>query len=277
MSTKLITLDDEAPLSVQLQRLHLPFSEYSFANIFLFRHVHEYTFDTDAIYGKSYDGQHFAMPLTDLRDSPLLKPLQADFFYPVSEQWLASFKPGTFQASFKEEDSDYLYHVDTFKYYPGRHLDGRRNLVHQLESHYEIRSVPIQNVPQSDLIAILEGWEAQSHQHTGFSDVAVCREAFSLLQRLKLIGVVVYCDNNPAGFVIGEQSAMKTFIVHFIKANYEYKGIFQYLYQALARSLDPLIEWMNLEQDLGDEGLRRSKEAYHPDQHLKKMRLVPVK
>jgi uncharacterized protein len=61
--------------------------------------------------------------------------------------------------------------------------------------------------------------------------------------------------------------------VHFAKALRQYKGIYQYIYQEFARSLEGKFESINLEQDLGVADLKHSKRAYEPDQLIPKLRI----
>lgn len=63
------------------------------------------------------------------------------------------------------------------------------------------------------------------------------------------------------------------YIVQFAKALVEYKGVYQFLYEDAALHINTKTRYINLEQDLGIEALRRSKEAYHPDRKLRKLRV----
>jgi hypothetical protein len=54
------------------------------------------------------------------------------------------------------------------------------------------------------------------------------------------------------------------FGIHFEKGIDEYKGIYQYINQNFAASLDEHYVYINREQDLGDEGLRQAKMTYRP-------------
>ena len=268
-----ITLDHKFKLLQQFENLQLPFSEYSFANLFLFRKIHDYTIEGSFIRGKTYDKRSFLMPLCDLRKESKLSLQGAEFFYPISDEWLPLLPQKAFTANFSSNDSDYIFKVDTFKYYAGRHLDGRRNLVHQLMEHYSVSVKSLTETPHHDLMAILDHWNEVVGKAVVTSDCEPCKEALTLLEPLSLFGLTVYCDGKPAGFIIGEKVHKTTCIIHFAKADVEYKGIYQYMYQAFAQQLDNEIVWINLEQDLGDEGLHHSKSAYHPEKLLIKMRV----
>jgi len=82
---------------------------------------------------------------------------------------------------------------------------------------------------------------------------------------LGLTGAMAFADGKPAGFLLGEPLNDDTFTIHFAKADIRYKGIYQFLFSRFACDFCPDYEYMNLEQDLGNEGLRKTKVSYRPD------------
>jgi uncharacterized protein len=76
-----------------------------------------------------------------------------------------------------------------------------------------------------------------------------------------------------AAYAIGERMSSDTMIVHFEKGGVAYKGVYQAINRMFLAHEANGIEWVNREQDLGDEGLRKSKESYHPARFLKKYRV----
>jgi len=264
-------LQHQEELETCIQALQSPFSEYSFANLYLFRHQHDYalmrTREGLFIRGKTYDSKRFLMPLFDLRTlapSALKSHLQTvDFFYPIPEEYL----PMTpLQATFSESDSDYMYHLEQIRTYPGRHLQGQRNHVHQFEAHYQSESQLITSELKPALHQVLEDWGRGD-------DYAACYEAIELLEQLKLFGRVYFVEKRPVGFLIGERQSTTNCVLHFMKGDTSVKGIYPYMYQDFAKHLENDVEWLNWEQDLGDRGLKQAKASYHPERLLKKMRL----
>jgi uncharacterized protein len=260
-----LQLSHQKLLSEKFQKLQLDISEYSFANCYLFRKTHGYQVisveEELFLQGKTYDGKLYLMPTKDIRllPRPLLKMLQetVDFFFPIPEEWVHGFSVTSF-----DQDSDYVFSTAKIAEYSGRHLAGRRNLVHQFEKQYEAHAEPLAN----EAIHVLDLWKNQG-------DYEACKEAIELHQELGLVGRLYTVDTKPVGFIIGEPLNNSMFVLHFAKADITYKGIYQYMYQAFAKELVGKFQFLNWEQDLNDEGLRRSKEAYLPDRHVKKLRL----
>jgi hypothetical protein len=265
----------------KFHKLNLSLSEYSFANLYLFRELYHYqllTCDEEVfIKGITRDNVSFIM-LTSHPENlsfELLKSIvsEAQILFPISESWLISLEKHTLQASFKKEDSDYLFATPKLAHFPGRHLSKKRNLVKQLLETHEIKAENFNN-QLDDALKILESWQ-QAHADLPLeTDYKACQEAIYHFQNLHLHGRIIYVDQLPAGFAIGEWISKDCYVVHFCKASRTIKGLYQYLYQDIAQSVEGTHPWINLEQDLGLTALRDSKKSYLPDQFLRKWRVL---
>lgn len=280
MQTELLNFSHQLILEPKLRRLNLPISEFSFANLYLFRKIHHYEvlqlYNEIFVKGITRDQVPFIMPTSrpiEIHDHTLQQVLSfSQILFPIPDSWLNSLEKRLIQASFKEEDSDYLFTLLKLATYPGRHLDGKRNQVKQLLNHHEIRKEELSQHTR-DAQQILDQWQNEREDSTE-TDYFSCQEALQLLDRLHLHGFIVYANQQPAGFVIGEWSSNNYFTVHFSKAIRSIKGIYQYLFQELGESLEGTCSWINLEQDLGISAIRQSKLSYQPDILVKKWRVL---
>ena len=84
-------------------------------------------------------------------------------------------------------------------------------------------------------------------------------------------------NGRVAGFSAGEIVG-DTLIIHIEKADIAYEGIYQVLVNEYAKCfVTPDVRYINREEDVGDEGMRRSKESYHPVRLLEKYLVrIPV-
>src|SRR5437899_1024546 len=106
MKSEKIDLRHQAVISEAFSKLTVELSEYSFANLYLFRDIHEYSVwhnDELFIQGKTYDGHSFLMPTSmDSLQSKIgleLLASHANFFFPIPESWLSSINPELFSIS----------------------------------------------------------------------------------------------------------------------------------------------------------------------------------
>lgn len=280
MESNALNLDHQVTLEKKFKELNLPLSEYSFANLYLFRSLHHYevlTFNDDLfIKGLTREQVSYIMltahPLAYSELALRSALLHADILFPIPDSWLPCFASDFFEASFKEEDSDYLFSLNKLANYPGRHLSKKRNLVKQLKTQHQIQAMDL--IDQTDdAIQILENWRQEHGPDPVETDFEACLEAIHNFQNLHLHGRIIYVDDSPAGFTIGEMLSTDCYVIHFCKGLKAIKGLYQDLYQDLALSLDASCAWINLEQDLGIVALREAKHSYLPDRSLLKWRV----
>ena len=267
-------------LSRRLKQIDTGIAEYTFPNLYLYRNTHDYEvfFDEQVfIKGRTYDGYTYFMPTvkTEERDLDYLKHLMrhVDFLFPIPESWLMVFHDDVFEFASKADDTDYLYLTEKMGTYKGRKLHKKRNLLRQFERSYEHEARPLANNLLRDALFILDEWQAHSEQNRDDTDYVPCREAIELYEELALCGGIYYAENEPAGFIIGEELNEETFVLHFAKGRTEFKGIYQYMFNNFSRVLPEKYRYLNLEQDLGSPSLRVAKSSYMPDAMIKKVRV----
>jgi hypothetical protein len=105
-----------------------------------------------------------------------------------------------------------------------------------------------------------------------FEHDAVVR-AFAAYERLGLEGGALRIGGKIVGFTVGEMCSSDTFDVHFEKADGSINGAYPMVCRELTRMLMARhsdLRFINREDDMGLESLRRSKESYKPLYLLKK-------
>ncbi len=109
-------------------------------------------------------------------------------------------------------------------------------------------------------------------------EFAAINRCLAHAEEFNILGFGTYIEGKLAAFTLFEIVHNKTAMLHFGKTNTTHKGSNEHLQHNLAkyiRSLD--VELLNNEQDLGLEGLRKSKEASLPVDFLKKYTITPAK
>jgi hypothetical protein len=280
MRSEKLSLEHKDVLIPLLKKLSTPLSEYTFPNLYLFRKNHEYevVFDKEIfIKGSSFDGRAYLMPTTDLRemDLPYLKEMMrgVEFLFPVPEKWLTAFNANEFEITFVEGDADYVYTVQKMSTYAGRNLHKKRNLLKQFLEAHQHDARPLTNDRLDEARFILKDWQSTSEMNQDETDFGPCLEALDRYEELIICGGIYYADNEPAGFVLGEELNEETFVLHFAKARIKFKGVYQYMFNNFAKILPPKYKYLNLEQDLDKENLRIFKSSYVPDAMIRKARV----
>jgi hypothetical protein len=102
-------------------------------------------------------------------------------------------------------------------------------------------------------------------------ELCAVNQAFANYEALGCIGILIRINDKVIAFTLGTARNSEVFDTHFEKALYEYDGAFKVINQEFAKVLgEHNFKYINREEDLGDEGLRRSKLSYNPAFMVKK-------
>lgn len=254
-------------------------SDFSFANLYLFRAAHQYRWRGGAwpaLRGVTYDGTGHVFPLFDLRAAPpgVIADLltQADCFFPLAEADAAALPPGLFRCEARAQDADYLFPADNFRHYRGAALRKKRAQMNQflaLGAPSRCRLTPA-DVPQA--LEVLAAWLASRGKGAHEADAAPCSEALRLLERLGLEGTLYRQCGRAVGFVITEALVPGVRVVRFAKGLDDHPGVYPFMFHDQGMA-DPGLQWLNFEQDLGLANFRQAKRAYAPWEQLPKYRV----
>lgn len=281
---KELTIDHKNLLEDRLYEVETFLSEYCFSNLFLFRNTHQYKVgiinECVFITGKTYDGKSHIMPCCNINEmteayfNNFIKIAEDfDIVFPVPKAWVERFDSEIWNCEAKKDDMDYIYTKEKLWQFPGRKLHSKRNLFRQFVNSYESRIEEINDENTKDAIKVLDNWQANMRGDKSSTDYYACFEGLEKREILNLKGFIVYVDDEPVGFTLGEILSKTVFGLHFAKANRGVKGIYQYLFSKTSELIGDEIEYINLEQDLGIVGLRETKLSYQPDFMAKKYRL----
>ncbi|MDR2209922.1 MAG: phosphatidylglycerol lysyltransferase domain-containing protein [Spirochaetaceae bacterium] len=265
-------------------------SEYTFANLFLFRNRYQYrvariqekTFILSGVQPPHSEGEKekkFFCTTCAVPGRGVLEELfkTHDFWKGISDSLLTPNRDHleAWGLEFTEDrdNFDYLYLRSDLAELQGKKYHKKRNLVSQFHNTYsswEAKPLSAELYPVA--MGILEAWRDQK----GFEgDFAAAAEALEHFKGLFLQGKVYWVEGKPAAWCLGERLARgRMFAVHFEKALEEYKGIYQFVNQHFAASLPRYYIHINREQDLGSEGLRQAKMTYRPCGFVRKYTAV---
>ncbi|MDK9706137.1 MAG: phosphatidylglycerol lysyltransferase domain-containing protein [Desulforhopalus sp.] len=267
---------DAAPVTLAMRPLLHPLfqalcegiSEFTFANIYLFREEHHYRLSrladgTLIILGRDGDRRFFMAPFA-LPDRETLEMLLADNsrMKCVSTTQTPALLAMGLAVSPDRDNFDYLYSRQELAELTGRKFMKKRNLIKAFLSNHRYEGRPLLEEYLPDALGILEAWK---DEHDSLGDYAAAREALERGEELQLCGGIYYVDDQPAAYTLGEELACGTsFVIHFEKALNRYKGLYQFVNQAFASIISDPYTTLNREQDLGQEGLRHAKLSYRP-------------
>ncbi len=251
-------------------------SEFTFANLYLFRKTHNYRvtcLDSDLIIFLGTDEHKpFFMAPFGLPGKEMLQELFAKHLSMkcVAHSQVAELESRGYLVREDRDNFDYLYLRQNLAELTGRKFSKKRNLIKTFLNNFHFEGKPLLEEHIPDALKVLEQWRSERDSP---GDYTATREALENCETLQLCGGIYYADNEPAAFSLGEELMRGTsFVIHFEKAVSRYKGVWQFINQAFASILPDIYETINREQDLGEEGLRSAKMSYKPINFVKKYR-----
>ena len=88
-------------------------------------------------------------------------------------------------------------------------------------------------------------------------------------------GGAIVINGKVEAFALGEPLNEDTVVIHIEKANPDIPGLYAAINQLFCRHVWSHMKYVNREQDLGVEGLRKAKESYYPHHMVRKYTIVP--
>jgi hypothetical protein len=275
-----LTLDFQAEMQARLGKITDGISEFTFANLYLFRQHYAYQVflgaDGQLVISGTLKGQRFFMTPCALPDKDtLLHLFETHAYWRLVPDSLREGNRETLAewgVTLAEDRAgfDYLYLRSELAELSGKKFHKKRNLVNAFLNSYVCEAQPLGAEQIPDALNVLERWRTDKGDE---GDYDAAREALERFETLGLRGALYSIHGKPVGWCLGESLANGTmFAIHFEKGIDEYKGIYQFINQNFAASLPEQYALINREQDLGDEGLRQAKLTYRPVGFVKKHR-----
>ena len=178
---------------------------------------------------------------------------------------LEALCPDRFVFERSDTTQDYIYFSDDLAYLAGQKYHSKRNHISKFFRTFgntEVKSITPENI--GDAMTVVELWcEENGIDRESYSEYYVIREALDNLIEFEMRGIILYVDRKPVAMTLGSEISPVCFDVNFEKALTAYDGSYAVINNEFAKRLTAYT-YINREEDLGLEGLRKSKLSYHP-------------
>lgn len=181
---------------------------------------------------------------------------------------LESEFPGCFSFEPMPEYTEYLYRRDALAELRGSRYHGKRNHISQFWRAWPdacIQPLIAENAEYA--VKIAERWLLSRNNPADYSlqfEFSCIQEAAACWEALALHGLLLYADEKPVGMSIVSEISEGVWDVHFEKVIPEQPHAWPVVVNETAKCLNS-VEYLNREEDLGEDGMRSSKQSYHPD------------
>jgi hypothetical protein len=264
-------------------------SEYNFTNIFIWRHLYRFRVclvgDTICIKGTDRNGIESFIIIAKDTDAYIntVKYLVAAYkregktfnMFRVEERFIELLKQAFPSMTYENDrdNADYVYSASDLIGLKGRKYDGKRNHIKKFKGKYVYEYADITDRLIGDCIKLTETWYVTKNDPSLEPDVIATKEALTHFTELGLKGSAIVIDGSVRAFSIAEPLNPDTAVIHIEKYDPAYEGIPQIINQQLCEHVCGAYKYINREQDLGNQGIRRSKLSYNPVFILNKYRV----
>jgi len=259
-------------------------SEFTFTNLYSWRDAYKFKFSflggLIILRSDSESEIRFFEPIGKGDKRAAIEKVLNDYkcvFIRLPEETKALFTGGArFRVDLDMDNADYLYEAAELVKLQGRKYDGKRNLIKKFESSYSYEYVKMDGANARESLNFEEKWCSIKNCDNimGLSKERIAiREMAGNFSEFGLRGGAIKIQGNFSALAIAQKLNPGTLVMHVLKADPNINGLYQaMLHEFLSKEAEGFA-YVNLEQDLGREGLRKSKQSYHPVKMIKKYTL----
>ena len=275
-------IEDKEVIDEILRKCDCPSLEYNFTTLFLWQDVFnmEFKIEDEVLFIRSgKDNKSYLFPCGTGDVEIAIKKLMEENvrFHSVSEKnkaYLESLAPGRFEFREVRSDGDYVYSRESLATLSGKKLSSKRNHINRFIAEnpdWKYEEITSENI--EEVAKMHEKWcqMIDNGSKKGLSDeTCVVKRALAYYNELKLSGGLIRCGGEVVAFSLGDKLNDKTFLVHIEKAFSNITGAYQIINREFVLHNCMDYEFVNREDDTGDENLRKAKLSYKPVEIVKK-------
>ena len=286
---KEVTLDMKPLVDSYFRKSGNMGSEFTFSNLFIWRKKNKTTigeyggflFVRYIIQGKCY----FLLPVGRDKDADITTAFQVLIDHTKSscckliiagitvdvKAKIESLMPNVFEFEKKPDWYDYIYNTDDLINLRGSKYQPKRNHINKFELHRgknTFENIGPENI--ADCLHTYMKWAETRDSEDLKDEYIAVNEALNNFEALGLKGGLNRFDGKVCAFTVGAEISEEVFVIHIEKGLVECVGVYAAINRDFARSNCSGYRYINREEDMGIEGLRKAKQSYYPVIHLEK-------
>ncbi len=294
MDFKRIKLQDFKILKRFLKNDEEASCESTFISLFVWADYYDnsYCVIDDILFMRSLDGDTYRYSIPFCKEEDLEKAVnvlvkelypEKPCFWAQQGDRFEKFKElFSYQYIFVEEEaaSDYIYLTENLSTLSGKKYHSKRNHISNFSKlfRWQYSKINAENIKRVKECA--EIWYRDNITYDDDSLLAEKEGIFTVLDNMDFLdakGGCIIVDEKVVAFTIGSPINNDVFDVHFEKALKDYQGAYAVINREFAKNELSNYKYINREDDLGIEGLRKAKLSYKPVKLLKKYLCDPKK
>ena len=279
MQLKSITIEDKKIFDeYKTNTIH---NQYlTFANLFLWKDIEniQYFFYNECLVVTGVDAlkrRYFMLPCVFCITNEFLDFIKEKFgsgyrIYGLSKEMAEKSEQnvGDRLSFFHDRDMDnYIYFSEKLANLSGKKLHSKRNHINNFMKNYNYEFLTLNDDNLKDVISFLYNWYEKKmlEDETVINEKNAIENALSYYKELGLRGALLKVSDKVIAFSMGDKRNDEMAVIHFEKADTDYVGAYTVINRDFVRNCWSDVKYINREDDMGIEGLRKSKLSYYPD------------
>ena len=252
----------------------------TFANLFLWKDAEniEYFFYNDCLVVTGIDfnkKRYFMLPCVFCITNEFLDFLKENFsddyrivglgIDAVNE---AKKNTGDRLSFIHERDMDnYIYTSEKLANLSGKKLHSKRNHINNFIKNYDYEFHILDDNNISEVWKFLEEWYEKKllEDESIIFEKNAIKNGLSHYKELGFRGAFIKVGEKVIAFSMGDKRNDEMAVIHFEKADTDYAGAYAIINRDFVKNCWSDVKYINREDDMGIEGLRKSKLSYYPD------------
>ena len=285
-----ITPDDRKQYEELLARSGERGCEFSFANLYLwgrqsvaFIHGHALffsQFNRRSVYPYPVGDSDKKAPLQAIINDAAARgiPCRITGLSEADKETVERLFPNRFRFHCDEAAFDYVYNVNDLADLPGKKYHTKRTHLNRFAEQYpNAHTEPLTHENMSAVEALLNEWFESRLREDPDADFhmerAALRKALRNREPLQMCGLVLMDGERAIAMTLGSLLSPDMMDVHFEKGAPDVSGAYAAInceFAQYVRENYPSVHFLNREEDMGIEGLRRAKQSYRPSRMIRK-------
>ena len=161
---------------------------------------------------------------------------------------------------------NYVYLTENLINLSGKKYHSKKNHLNNFKKNYNYEYVKYNGDLRADLMKFLGKWYInKTEEGLLLGEANSIVNAIDNYEELGLKGGMITVDGKIVAFSMGEQMTEEMAVIHFEKADINYHGSYAVINNEFLKNEWSQVKYVNREEDMGIEGLRKSKLSYKPE------------
>lgn len=184
--------------------------------------------------------------------------------------------PGQLDFEERRDYYDYIYLAESLITLKGKKLHSKRNFINRfIQKEWSVEPITEENI--ASCMEFNDFWCRQNdcgEDESKKAEMCAAKKALKYFKELDFMGCILKQEEKIVAYSIGERINSDTVIAHIEKADAEVPGAYPMINREFATMFASDVTYVNREEDMGVEGLRKAKLSYQPVMFTERYRVT---